>query len=62
MSILQEAGVPHQQLGTVAGDELRIRANNEDFRWPVADLYDGWFNAIRRAVESDSSAERLPSL
>jgi phosphoribosylformylglycinamidine synthase II len=62
ISILQERQLPHQQLGIVGGDELRIRANKEDFRWKVADLYDDWFNAIRRAVESDSSAERLPSL
>jgi phosphoribosylformylglycinamidine synthase II len=62
MSILQERGLPHQQLGQVGGGELRIRTNQEDFRWKVADLHDAWFNAIRRAVESDSSAERIPSL
>ncbi|MEY2541468.1 MAG: phosphoribosylformylglycinamidine synthase subunit PurL, partial [Verrucomicrobiota bacterium] len=62
ISILQEGGVPHRQVGTVTGDELRIRANNENFRWPIVDLCDGWSSAIRRAIESDSSAERLPSL
>jgi phosphoribosylformylglycinamidine synthase II len=62
MSILQERELPHRQLGIVGGDKLRIRANKEDFRWKVADLYDDWFNAIRRAVENDSSVERLPSL
>jgi phosphoribosylformylglycinamidine synthase II len=62
MSLLQERGLPHRQLGIVDGDELRVRTNNEDFRWKVADLYDGWWNAIRHAVESDSSAERIPSL
>ena len=61
MSILQERGLPHQQLGQVGGDDLRIRANQEDFHWKMADLHDVWFNAIRRAVESDSS-ERIPSL
>ena len=61
MSKLHERGVPHSHLGTVTGDELRIRANDETFRWPVAELYDDWSNAIRRAVESDS-AERIPSL
>jgi hypothetical protein len=54
--------VPHQRLGTVTGDELRIRANTENFRWPITDLYDDWWNSIRRLVESDSSAERIPSL
>jgi phosphoribosylformylglycinamidine synthase len=62
MSILQKADVPHQELGTVTGDELRVRANAENFRWPIADLYDDWWNSIRRLVESDSSAERIPSL
>ena len=62
MSILQKGEVPHQRLGTVTGDELRIRANTENFRWPITDLYDDWWNSIRRLVESDSSAERIPSL
>jgi phosphoribosylformylglycinamidine synthase len=50
LSILQKSGVPHQKLGEVTGDELRIRANNENFDWPVVDLYDGWFNSIARAI------------
>src|ERR1700736_2468020 len=62
MSILSERGVPFQQLGKVTGDEVRLRANAENLRWPIADLYDGWGNSIRRLVESDSSAERIPSL
>ena len=62
MSILRERGVAFQQLGKVGGDELRIRAKRETFRWPIADLYDDWWNAIRCAVESDSSSERIPSL
>ena len=62
MSILKERKVPHRKLGTVTGDELRIRTNDEIFRWPMVDLYDGWFNSIRRTIESDSSSERLPSL
>ncbi len=61
-SILREHGAPFQQLGKVGGNELCIHVNEETFRWPIADLYDGWFNAIRRAVESDSAAERIPSL
>ena len=62
MSILQKRNIPHRKLGTVTGDELCIRTNNENFRWSIVDLYDGWWNAIRRAIESDSSAERIPSL
>ena len=60
MSILRERGVPSQQLGKVGGDELRIAINEETFRWPIVDLYDDWFNAIRRTVEGET--ERIPSL
>ena len=60
MSILRQRGVPVQQLGKVGGDDLHIRVNEESFRWPIANLYDSWFNAIRRAVEDE--AERIPSL
>jgi len=60
MSMLRQYGVPFRQLGKVGSDELRIRVNEETFRWPLADLYDDWFNAIRRAVEDE--AERIPSL
>jgi phosphoribosylformylglycinamidine synthase II len=61
LSILSERDVAFQQLGTVGGDKLRIRVNGEVFSWPIADLHDGWWNAIRRAVESDA-AEPIPSL
>ena len=62
MSMLRARDVPFQQLGEVGGDDLRIRAGDETFRWPISDLYDDWFNAIRRAVASDSATERIPSL
>jgi phosphoribosylformylglycinamidine synthase subunit PurL len=62
MSILQEQQIPFQQLGEVVGDQLLIRVGNEKFCWPIADLHDDWWNAIRRAVESDSAAEGIPSL
>jgi len=59
-SILRETGVPFQQLGKVSAKELCIRVNEETFRGPITDLYEGWWNAIRRAVESDT--DRIPSL
>jgi phosphoribosylformylglycinamidine synthase subunit PurL len=62
ISILRERDVPFQQLGRVGGDQLRIQVNKQKFAWPVADLYDDWWNSIRRLFESDSSAERIPSL
>jgi phosphoribosylformylglycinamidine synthase II len=58
-SILRERDVPFQQLGKVSHDELRIQVNDGKFAWPIADLYDDWFNAIRHAVEE---AESIPSL
>jgi phosphoribosylformylglycinamidine synthase len=62
MSILEKAGVPFEKLGKVGGDQLHIQIADEKFAWPIADLYDDWWNSISRLVESDSSAERLPSL
>jgi phosphoribosylformylglycinamidine synthase len=62
MSMLQERQIPFQQLGRVGGNQLRSRLGSEEFSWPVGDLYDDWWNAIRRAVESDSAAEGIPSL
>ena len=60
MSTLREYGVPFQKLGKVGGCDLCIRGNDETFRWPVTDLHDDWFNAIRHAVEDET--ERIPSL
>jgi phosphoribosylformylglycinamidine synthase subunit PurL len=62
MSILREQQLPFQQLGKVGGDQLRVRVGSEKFSWPIADLYDDWWNAIRLAVESDSAAKGIPSL
>jgi len=62
MSMLRKRDVPFQHLGKVGGDELRIQVNEETFAWPIADLYDDWWNSIRRVVGSDSSSERIPSL
>jgi len=62
MSIFRDRDVPSRQLGQVGDNELRIQVNDESFAWAIADLYDNWWNSIRRLVESDSSAERIPSL
>jgi phosphoribosylformylglycinamidine synthase len=60
ISLLRDSAVPFEQLGKVSTEKLCIRINDETFRWKVADLHDDWWNAIRRAVESDT--ERIPSL
>jgi phosphoribosylformylglycinamidine synthase len=62
MSILRNAGVPFHRLGKVGAKELRVQIGDQKFSWPIVDLYDDWWNSIRRLVESDSSAERIPSL
>jgi phosphoribosylformylglycinamidine synthase len=59
ITMLRERDVPFQQLGKVGGDELQIRIDKQTFRWRVAEIYDEWWNAIRRAVEQDES---IPSL
>ena len=59
IAMLRERDVPFQQLGKVGGDELQIRIDEQTFRWRVAEIYDEWWNAIRRAVEQDES---IPSL
>jgi len=62
VSFLRERDVPFQHLGKVVADELQIRIDEQTFRWRVAEIYDDWWDSIRRVVESDSSAERIPSL
>jgi phosphoribosylformylglycinamidine synthase len=62
MSVLQEKQIPFQELGKVTGNQLHISVDSEKFSWPIPDLHDGWWNTIRRAVESDSAAEGIPSL
>jgi phosphoribosylformylglycinamidine synthase len=59
LATLREREVPFQQLGKVGGDELLVRIAEQTFRWAVSDLYDDWWNAIRRAVEEE---ETIPSL
>jgi phosphoribosylformylglycinamidine synthase len=62
ISMLRERDVPFENSGKVGGDQLQIQVNDEKFAWPITDLYDDWWNSIRRVVGSDSSAERIPSL
>jgi phosphoribosylformylglycinamidine synthase subunit PurL len=52
--MLRAKNVPHQKVGAVANDTFSIN----EFSWPIATIYDDWFNAIRRAVESDAEPVR----
>jgi phosphoribosylformylglycinamidine synthase II len=53
-AMLRTKNVPHQKLGAVASETLSIN----EFSWPIETIYDDWFNAIRRAVESDAEPVR----
>ena len=60
LSELKSKNVPQAQIGKVIRNELRISACGQNLSWQTAELHDLWWNAIRRAVESDS--EPIPSL
>jgi phosphoribosylformylglycinamidine synthase subunit PurL len=59
MAMLRIHDVQFQHLGKVGGDELQMHVDEQTFRWRVAEIYEEWWNAIRRAVERDES---IPSL
>ena len=44
-------GIPAAQIGKVGGTELKIKTATGDLAWPLAELHDGWWNAIARAME-----------
>ena len=50
--------IPNQRLGEVATTMLAIKTGAEEFSWPVAEIHDDWFNAIRNAVESEAEPVR----
>ena len=60
VSTLQSKSIPHSLLGQVANKTLLIKVPGSELSWSIADLYDDWFNAIRRAVETET--EPAPSL
>jgi phosphoribosylformylglycinamidine synthase len=43
-------GVPAAQIGRVGGDQLAVKTAAGEFSVPVADLHDGWWNSIARAM------------
>jgi phosphoribosylformylglycinamidine (FGAM) synthase-like enzyme len=55
---LASKNVPHQKLGEVARDTLAIKLPDIELSWPIETIHDDWFNAIRRAVESDAEPVR----
>ncbi len=43
-------GIPAAKLGTVGGTDLEIKTAGADLKWPLTELYDGWWNTIARAM------------
>jgi len=58
LALLDLKNIPHQKLGEVTHDTLSIKLPDAEFSWPIATIHDDWFNAIRRAVESDAEPVR----
>ena len=45
-------GIPAARIGVVGGRLLRIRYGKSDYSWPLNDLHNAWWTAIRRRMES----------
>ena len=43
-------GLSAARLGTVGGNELTVKTTAAEFKWPLNELYDGWWNSIARAM------------
>ncbi len=43
-------GVTATELGVVGGDQLRLRAQGQEWRWSVVELHDRWWHALARAM------------
>lgn len=50
---LEKSSVPAIRLGSVAGEFLSIEAGPESFRWPISELYDGWYYSIERSLAAE---------
>ncbi len=58
ISTLKSQKVPCTHLGAVDENTLRITTAEVEVNWPVAELYDDWYGAIRRAVENEDEPVR----
>lgn len=58
ISTLDSKNIPHRRLGEVSTGTLSVKTSGSELSWPVETLYDDWFNAIRRAVESEAEPVR----
>jgi phosphoribosylformylglycinamidine synthase len=58
LALLTGNKIPHSRLGAVTSKTLSIKTTDAELSWPVETLHDDWFNAIRRAVESEAEPVR----
>ena len=58
LSLLQSRNIPNLLLGRVGTTNLRIKLSDSELSCSITELYDDWFNSIRRAVETDSEPIR----
>ena len=56
IDLLEKDKIPFQKLGVVGGESLSITVDKQTFSWPVAEIYDDWFNSIRNAMEDSQRA------
>ena len=52
--------IPFQRLGTRRRRRLSIRANEQIFSWPIAEIYDDWFNAFATPETRSNDSQPLP--
>ena len=43
-------GVPSMRIGTVGGDQLKIKSPSGEHTWDVSVLHDLWWNSIGNAM------------
>jgi phosphoribosylformylglycinamidine synthase len=43
-------GVPARRIGLVGGNELRLKSASSEYKWPLVELHDLWWNALARAM------------
>jgi phosphoribosylformylglycinamidine synthase len=58
IAMLSSKNVPHQNVGEVTRNTLAIKLPDTELSWPIETIHNDWFNAIRRAVESDAEPVR----
>jgi phosphoribosylformylglycinamidine synthase subunit PurL len=58
LAMLSSKNIPHHKLGAVSTKTLSITLPDAELAWPIEALHDDWFNAIRRAIESEAEPVR----